>query len=58
METLADYAATTRDTDVLSEYVRQALGRQISKKFIKSGSNVITLDPELERMIMESYTEN
>ncbi len=28
METLADYAPTTRDTDILTEYVRQSLTRQ------------------------------
>ena len=31
-ETLADYAQTTRDTDVLTEYVRQSLKRAISAK--------------------------
>ena len=32
-ETLADYATTTRDTDILTEYVRQSLKRAISGKF-------------------------
>ena len=32
-ETLADYAQTTRDTDVLTEYVRQSLKRAISAKY-------------------------
>jgi flagellar biosynthesis protein FlhA len=32
-ETLADYAPTTRDTDVLTEYVRQSLKRAISGKY-------------------------
>jgi flagellar biosynthesis protein FlhA len=55
LETLADYASGTHDTDVLTEYVRQALGRAISKKFIgDSRSNVITLDPKLEQAIMDS----
>ena len=31
LETLADYAPVTRDTDMLTEYVRQALGRAISR---------------------------
>ncbi|NLL80154.1 MAG: flagellar biosynthesis protein FlhA, partial [Clostridiales bacterium] len=30
LETLADYASTTRDTDILTEYVRQSLKRAIS----------------------------
>jgi flagellar biosynthesis protein FlhA len=61
LETLADYAPSTRDPDLLTEYVRQALGRSISKKFIGDNkSSVITLDPKLEQMIMDSLqkTEN
>lgn len=55
LETLADYAPVTHDTDMLTEYVRQALGRAISKKFFaESRSNVITLDPKLEQLIMDS----
>lgn len=54
-ETLADYAAITRDTDLLTEYVRQALGRAITKKFFQDEkASVITLDPKLEQAIMES----
>lgn len=51
LETLADYATHTRDTDVLTEYVRQALSRSISQKYIdKSTSNgVITIEPSLEQ---------
>lgn len=55
LETLADYAPVTHDTDMLTEYVRQALGRAISKKFFtENRSNVITLDPKLEQIIMDS----
>lgn len=55
LETLADHATVTHDTDMLTEYVRQALGRAISKKFIvDTKSNVITLDPKLEQVIMDS----
>ncbi len=55
LETLADYASVTRDTDMLTEYVRQALGRAISKTFLApDNSDVITLDPQLEQMIMDS----
>ncbi|MDO8548933.1 MAG: flagellar biosynthesis protein FlhA [Ignavibacteria bacterium] len=55
LETLADNAVTTHDPDLLTEYVRQALGRAISKKFInETKSNVITLDPKLEQIIMDS----
>ncbi len=55
LETLADHAAITHDADMLTEYVRQALGRAISKKFFtESKSNVLTLDPKLEQIIMDS----
>jgi flagellar biosynthesis protein FlhA len=52
LETLADYAPITRDTDMLTEYVRAALRRAISKKFFGQGVNtVITLDPALEQTL-------
>ena len=55
LETLADYAPITHDTDMLTEYVRQAMGRAISKKFFtEAKSSVITLDPKLEQIIMDS----
>ena len=61
-ETLADYASTTRDTDILTEYVRQSLKRAISSKFFPPNetTSVVTLDPKLEQEIMASVkqTEN
>ena len=50
-ETLADHAATTRDTDVLTEYARQSLKRAISGKYFPTNevTNVITLDPKIGR---------
>jgi flagellar biosynthesis protein FlhA len=55
LETLADYAPITHDTDMLTEYVRQAMGRAISKKFFtEEKSSVITLDPKLEQIILDS----
>ena len=59
LETLADYGPITRDTDLLTEYVRQALARAITKQFISSKkAKVITLDGELEQMIMESIQQS
>lgn len=59
LETLADYAPVTRDPDMLTEYVRQALGRAISKGYLSSsGSEVITLDPKLEQLIIDSVKRN
>ena len=53
-ETLADYAPTTRDTDVLTEYVRQNLTRAISNKYFPMNemTSVVTLDPQIEQDIM------
>jgi flagellar biosynthesis protein FlhA len=61
-ETLADYAPSTRDTDILTEYVRQSLKRAISNKFFPPNetTSVVTLDPKIEQEIMASVkqTEN
>ncbi|MGL4362271.1 MAG: flagellar biosynthesis protein FlhA [Cellulosilyticaceae bacterium] len=54
-EILADYAPTVRDTDLLTEYVRQGLARPISNKiFTEQLNQVITLDPALEQIIMDN----
>ncbi len=60
LETLADYSSMTRDTDMLTEYVRQALKRSISSKyFAKDASNqVITLDPAVEQLIMNNIQQS
>ena len=60
-ETLADYAPTTRDTDVLTEYVRQSpsIKRFISNKYfpINVTTSVVTLDPRIEQDIMASVKQ-
>ena len=58
-ETLADHAATTRDTDVLTEYARQSLKRAISSKYFPANevTSVITLDPKIEQEIMGSVKQ-
>lgn len=58
-ETLADHASTTRDTDVLTEYVRQNLKRAISSKYFPANetTSVITLDPKVEQEIMSSVKQ-
>ncbi|MGL4736965.1 MAG: flagellar biosynthesis protein FlhA [Cellulosilyticaceae bacterium] len=54
-EILADYAPTIRDTDVLTEYVRQGMARAISKRvFMQQTNQVITLDPTIEQLIMDN----
>ncbi len=58
-ETLADYAPTTRDTDILTEYARQALKRSISSKYFPQNetTSVVTLDPKVEQEIMASVKQ-
>ena len=55
LEALADYAPVTNDTDMLTEYVRQRLGRAISRRFFSDqNTSVITLDPKLEQLMLDS----
>ena len=58
-ETLADHASTSRDTDVLTEYVRQSLKRAISNKYFPANevTSVVTLDPKVEQEIMSSVKQ-
>lgn len=55
-EALADHGAYTKDPDILTEYVRQALSRQITQQFSNQGDTlrVITVGPSLEKKIAES----
>ncbi|EFM13074.1 flagellar biosynthesis protein FlhA [Paenibacillus curdlanolyticus YK9] len=59
-ETLADQGQYTKDTDVLTEYVRQGLSRQITQQFSPSGDmlRVITVGPGLEKKIAESVQQS
>ncbi len=53
METLADWAPVTKDLDLLTEYVRQALARTISKMHLTPEGTlpVLTLDHSVESVI-------
>ena len=53
LETLGDYAGRTKDLDVLTEYVRNALARTICKQYVDADDKLwcVTLDPALEEMI-------
>ena len=51
-EVLADYARATKDTDILTEYVRHAMARQITQQNLQNNTiPCITLDPALENRI-------
>lgn len=56
LETLADYAPKVEDPDVLTEYVRQAMARPITKQYLaKDGTlSVMTLDRGVEDLIQQS----
>jgi flagellar biosynthesis protein FlhA len=53
LETLGDFASRTKDLDVLTEYVRNALGRAICKQYVDDKDRLwcLTLDPALEELI-------
>lgn len=54
LETLSDYGKLTKDPEMLTEYVRQALARNIIKQY-KTGEtlHVLTLDPTVEQAIRD-----
>ncbi len=59
LETLADAMSNTRDPDLLTESVRGALSRTITRRFCDNGQlRTITLDGEVERRIVASLTKN
>ena len=52
MEVLADYARATKDTEILTEYVRHAMARQITQQVVQGNTlPCITLEPALENRI-------
>jgi flagellar biosynthesis protein FlhA len=55
VESLADHAPHSKDTDELTEYVRHALARTITSSFRSPEGllPVMTIDPQIERMIRE-----
>ncbi|MBH0155899.1 MULTISPECIES: flagellar biosynthesis protein FlhA [Fictibacillus] len=58
-ETLADFAKMTKDTDLLTEYVRQGLSRQISKSYSNENEplHVITLGGSVEKKIADAVQQ-
>ena len=57
METIVDSSMTVRDLDSITENIRVALKRTITRKFCEGNSmRVVTLDAELEKTIITSLT--
>jgi flagellar biosynthesis protein FlhA len=55
LETVAEYGVSVKDMDLLTEYVRQALKRTISRKYAHGNEiKVITLNPDIENLIMSN----
>lgn len=59
-ETLADYGPLTKDMNVITEYVRQALSRQISEQLTQGSKElfVITLAGSAEKKIADAVGHN
>lgn len=60
LETLADRGNTIKDPDILTEYVRSALARSITKTLVdKDGVlKVFTLDPSIEEIIVNALSDD
>ena len=59
VEAIGDKARTTRDTSLLTEYARQALGRAITAPHLDQQLRLqaITLDPSIEQEVSTSITQ-
>ncbi len=60
LETLADYGPKTKDIELLTEYVRASLARQITKQYMNDQAEiyVMTLSPQIEEQIASSIQTN
>lgn len=58
-ETLADFSKLTNDTDLLAEYVRQALSVQITNKYAQEDMSmkVVTVSGKVEKVIAENIQQ-
>jgi flagellar biosynthesis protein FlhA len=55
-ETLLDYSPSVKEPETLTEYVRQALSRTITKQYLNDQGKltVFTLDPRYEKVLSQS----
>lgn len=60
LETLADYATTTKDIELLTEYVRMALSKSISASLVDENNciTVATLSNDVERLIANNLQKS
>lgn len=58
VETISDYGTTVKDTEMLTEYIRQSLRRTITRKWSDGGQiKVITLSTDVEKLIINSINK-
>ncbi len=59
LEAIVDISATSRDIDTITEHVRSALSRTITRKFCEDGQlRVVTLDADIEKSVLGSLSKN
>ena len=59
LETIGEYGPIHKDNEILTEYIRQALKRTITRKYTDDSTlKVITINTDLENMIMGSVKKN
>lgn len=60
MESLADNSRTTKDIEILTEYVRFALGRSICNSLVDDNGavTVVTLDPKIEDLVANNIQKS
>ena len=59
LETAVDALATTKDLDMVTENIRAALSRTITRRFCEHGQlRVVTLDAEVEKRVIASLSKN
>jgi flagellar biosynthesis protein FlhA len=56
LESLCDYGPRTKDTEILAEYCRHALAREICANFVDEDGvlRVVTVDPAIEREVLDA----
>ena len=59
LETAVDALGSTKDLDMVTENVRAALSRTITRRFCEHGQlRVVTLDAEVEKRVISSLSKN
>ena len=59
LETTVDSLMTTKDLDMVTENIRVALNRTITRRFCEHGQlRVVTLDAEVEKRVISSLSKN